>query len=334
MYIYFLFIIIYFFYYLHLLFFTFLFFNRVICAVLDQLGGILPHHNQVLVVKICEGVFDENILRSTRGGAKAAVKNVPRRLLHDGMPDIRQFTNQYKKSEIGSNRKKKFQKEEVEVEDERNSLDEGETKKDFRYNLPELILFPNEINDETSSHSDDILLLSPGTPQLRRKHPISSTFFTRISPVVSSRKTFYGSPIKNQDVNINNNNSNDDNRNGSSNNNIRETVSKSKSNDSINNISVNSNNNSDSNIDMNNETFDHIGDSRRYEEDKVVNQDTIIKEGSSSEKKRRRRDINSTVDESLIIKFRLIFLGVTKTDYIKQIHSGRLPRYVRTYLHL
>jgi hypothetical protein len=38
------------------------------------------------------------------------------------------------------------------------------------------------------------------------------------------------------------------------------------------------------------------------------------------------RDVNSTVDQSLITKFRLIFLGVTKNDYMKQIHSGRLPR--------
>ena len=38
------------------------------------------------------------------------------------------------------------------------------------------------------------------------------------------------------------------------------------------------------------------------------------------------RDVNSSVDQSLITKFRLIFLGVTKNDYMKQIHSGRLPR--------
>ena len=38
------------------------------------------------------------------------------------------------------------------------------------------------------------------------------------------------------------------------------------------------------------------------------------------------RDVNSSVDQNLITKFRLIFLGVTKNDYMKQIHSGRLPR--------
>lgn len=306
------------------------FFSNIVCTVLDQLGGILPQHNQVLVVKICEGVFDENILRSTRGTAKADAKNVPRRLFHDGIPDIRQFTNQYKKCEMGSNRKNKFQKEEVEVEDEngRNNFDdEGETKNDSTCNLPELILFPNNIKDETSSHSDDVLLLSPGTPQLRKKHPISSTFFTRISPVVSSRKTFYGSPFKNQDSNNNNNNDNDsiNNDDKKSNNNINN----SNSNDSMNNNNNNNNKNNNSNscINIDNDSCSHIGDNRRYEDDKVVDQDVITKEGSSSEKKRIIRDINSTVDESLIIKFRLIFLGVTKTDYIKQIHSGRLPRY-------
>jgi hypothetical protein len=293
--------------------FFYLFFN-IVFTVLDQLGGILPQHNQVIVVKICEGVFDENILRSTRGTAKADVKNIPRRLFHG---DIRQFTNQYKKCEMGSNRKNKYQKEvEVEVEDGRNNFDD-ETKNDFTCNLPELILFPNNTKDETSSHSDDVLLLSPGTPQLRKKHPISSTFFTRISPVVSSRKTFYGSPFKNQDNNNNNTNDNDSNNNNSKN------IHNSNSNDSMNT----NNNDSNSNININDESCGHSGENRRYEEDKVIDQDVITKEGSSSEKKRIIRDINSTVDESLIIKFRLIFLGVTKTDYIKQIHSGRLPRY-------
>ena len=277
----------------------------------------------MIVVKICEGVFDENILRSTRGTAEADVKNFTRKLFHDGMPDIRQFTNQYKKCEMGSNRKNKFQKEEIEVEDGMNNFDdEGETKNDFTFNLPELILFPNNTKDETSSHSDDVLLLSPGTPQLRKKHPISSTFFTRISPVVSNRKTFYGSPFRNQD----NNNNNDDNDNDSNNNNSK-NINDSNCNDSINNNNNDNNNNNNSSININDESCSHIGENRRYEDDQVVDQDVITKEGSSSEKKRIIRDINSTVDESLIIKFRLIFLGVTKTDYIKQIHSGRLPRY-------
>jgi hypothetical protein len=50
---------------------------------------------------------------------------------------------------------------------------------------------------------------------------------------------------------------------------------------------------------------------------------------AKKEKKKSRqpiRDVNSSVDQSLITKFRLIFLGVTKNDYMKQIHSGRLPR--------
>ena len=40
----------------------------------------------------------------------------------------------------------------------------------------------------------------------------------------------------------------------------------------------------------------------------------------------RRRDVNSLVDLDLITKFRLIFLGVVRNHYLKQVHSGRLPR--------
>ena len=41
-----------------------------------------------------------------------------------------------------------------------------------------------------------------------------------------------------------------------------------------------------------------------------------------------RRDVNSLVDVDLITKFRLIFLGVVRKHYLKQVHSGRLPRSV------
>ena len=204
------------------------------------------------------------------------------------------------------NRKNKF-----EEESDSQDFDGSETKNNFQRNskIPDLLLFPNSEISDNSSHSDDVILTSLGSPQLRKKHPISSTFFTRISPVVSSRKVFYVSPFKNQSTNSCNTN----------------TISKNKN--SINNDNSNDN-------DHNNNKNDYKDITKRYQEDKETVKEMIMEEGGSSEKKKIIRDVNSSVDENLIIKFRLIFLGVTKNDYIKQIHSGRLPRCVRSFARL
>ena len=38
------------------------------------------------------------------------------------------------------------------------------------------------------------------------------------------------------------------------------------------------------------------------------------------------RDINASVDQDLITKFRIVFLGVLRNHYMKQVQAGRLPR--------
>lgn len=127
-----------------------------------------------------------------------------------------------------------------------------------------------------------------GKSMRKKKIPISSTFFSRHSPQATIRKPFYPSPFKASEMSP------------------YPAVGKSHST----RTSARTGKRTDAHTHM-------------EEGLNISNIDIEETQGMSSV---TPRDVNSRIDQNLITKFRLIFLGVTKKDYMKQINSGRLPR--------
>ena len=136
----------------------------------------------------------------------------------------------------------------------------------------------------------------------KKKIPISSTFFSRHSPQAPTRKPFYPSPFKGTDINMS----------------PFPSVGKSHRKHTNTQTGTHTDAHTDTHADthMNTQTDMEEG----LNETNINSKDTPELSGITP------RDVNSRIDQNLITKFRLIFLGVTKKDYMKQINSARLPR--------